>query len=397
MSTSTFQIFSFPLENPANPCQSWVSLSEKSARSGCITVPERVLFYLNPTRKGVEGMAHDLEIKKDGSAKFAYNGENGIPWHRLGKKLNGLQTLDTMLEAAEANYEVRLQKVAAIDDDGNLILDASGKPVIIEDSRATIRVNPDGTMDDLSTVGTRYEVRQNTEVAQRALAVVGASGGDAVIDTAGVLANGRRFFMTIDLGSLIIDPMGVNDKIARYLVVSTGHDGVWPIRYANTDIRAVCNNTVIMGLRDAQRVFTARHTRNVDTALEDANEVLRISTEWAKQFQLTAEKMLSIPVPASSANIDKVLNKVFPSKGSETDRQRGNREEVNALIRGIYGNERNASKYGYNGWSMYNAVVEYLDHWRTGKPEDRALASMDDNSWVTRTKLTTQQAVLSLA
>jgi len=342
-------------------------------------------------------MAHDLEMKKDGTAKFAYAGENGIPWHRLGKRMKGLQTLDTMLSAAEADYEVRLTKVASIDDDGNLILDSAGNPVIIEDSRATIRVNADGTMDDLSTVGTRYEVRQNMEVAERALAVVGASGGDAVIDTAGVLADGRRFFMTVDLGSLVIDPMGVNDRIARYLVVSTGHDGVWPIRYANTDIRAVCNNTVIMGLREAERVFTARHTRNVDTALEDAAEVLRISTDWAKQFKVTAEKMLSIPVPASSANIDKVLNKVFPVKSGETERQKNNREEVNALIRGIYGNERNAKNYGYNGWSMYNSVVEYLDHWRKGTAEDRAQASMDDNSWVTRAKLVTQQAVLSLA
>lgn len=342
-------------------------------------------------------MAHDLEIKADGKAKFAYSGEGGVPWHRLGKRMNGLQTLDAMLEAAEADYEVRLQKVAAVDDDGNLILDSAGNPVIIEDSRATIRVNSDGTMDDLSTVGTRYEVRQNTEVAQRALAVVGASGGDAVIDTAGVLAEGRRFFMTVDLGSLIIDPMGVKDRIARYLVVSTGHDGVWPIRYANTDIRAVCSNTVIMGLRQAERVFTARHTRNVDTALEDANEVLRISNDWAREFQFTAEKMLSIPVPASSASIDKVLNKVFPVKSSETDRQRNHREEINALVRGIYSNERNAQNYGYNGWSMYNAVVEYLDHWRQGKPMDRAMASMDDNSWVTRTKLIAQEAVLQLA
>lgn len=342
-------------------------------------------------------MAHDLEMTKDGKAKFAYNGDGGIPWHRLGTKLSGLQDLNTMLSAAEADYEVRLTKVAAVDDDGNLILDSAGNPVLIDDSRATIRVNADGTMDDLSTVGTRYEVRQNTEVAQRALAVVGASSGDAVIDTAGVLADGRRFFMTIDMGSLIIDPMGVNDRIARYLVVSTGHDGVWPIRYANTDIRAVCNNTVIMGLREAERVFTARHTRNVDTALEDAAEVLRISTEWAKQFQVTAEKMLSIPVPASGMSIDKVLNKVFPVKSGETERQRNNREEVNALVRGIYGNERNAKNYGYNGWSMYNAVVEYLDHWRKGTPQERAMASMDDNSWVTRTKLVTQQAVLSLA
>lgn len=341
-------------------------------------------------------MAHDLEIKKDGSAKFAYNGENGIPWHRLGKKLNGLQTLDTMLEAAEANYEVRLQKVAAIDDDGNLILDASGKPVIIEDSRATIRVNPDGTMDDLSTVGTRYEVRQNTEVAQRALAVVGASGGDAVIDTAGVLANGRRFFMTIDLGSLIIDPMGVNDKIARYLVVSTGHDGVWPIRYANTDIRAVCNNTVRLGLKNAERVFVARHTKNMDSVFEDAQRVLEISTDWAREFQQMAERMLNVSVPTSSRQLDKVLNTVFPEKASETERQRNNRERQNMTIRAIYESDKNAGGFGHNGWAIYNAIGEYLDHHREADPNDRAMASLDDNSWVTRTKIEAQNAVLSL-
>ena len=107
--------------------------------------------------------------------------------------------------------------------------------------------------------------------------------------------------------------------------------------------------------------------------------------------------MLSIPVPASGMSIDKVLNKVFPAKTGETERQRNNREEVNALVRGIYGNERNAKNYGYNGWSMYNSVVEYLDHWRKGTPQERAMASMDDNSWVTRTKLLTQNAVLSLS
>ena len=178
--------------------------------------------------------------------------------------------------------------------------------------------------------------------------------------------------------------MGVNDKIARFLVVSTGHDGIWPIRYANTDIRAVCQNTVIMGLQNAERTFTARHTRNVDTALEDAQTVLRISTEWAKEFQATAEKMLAIPVPQSSHAIDKVLQVCFPKKQDETDRQRKNRDENLSLVRSLYGNERNAG------------VVEYLDHWRDDDKVAMATASMDDNSWVTRKKMETQKAVLAL-
>jgi phage/plasmid-like protein (TIGR03299 family) len=239
-------------------------------------------------------------------------------------------------------------------------------------------------------------VRQNREVMERALAVVGATGGDAVIDTCGVLRGGARFFSTIDLGTLVIDPMGVNDRIARYLVVSTGHDGVWPIRYANTDIRAVCQNTVIMGLRDAERTFTARHTRNVDTAIQDANEALRISVEWARSFQSMAERMLAIPVPLGSSSLDKVIDKVFVPKKDETDRQRRNRDEINQLVRGLYVNERNGKNYGYNGWSIYNSIVEYLDHYRDDDKVAMAQASMDDNSWVTRKKIEAQHAVLAL-
>lgn len=339
---------------------------------------------------------HNIEENSDGTARFAYANHQS-PWHRLGKQMVGLQTVDAMLEAAQADYTVLLTKVAAVDDEGNVIYDIHGKPVLISDSRATVRDNGDGTYNSLATVGTRYEVRQNREVLERAMAVVGASKGEAIIDTCGVLKGGSRFFSTIDLGTLVIDPMGVNDRIARYLVVSTGHDGVWPIRYANTDIRAVCQNTVIMGLRDAERVFTARHTRNVDTAIQDAQEALRISTEWGKQFSSMAEKMLSIPVPQSSGKLDTIINAVFPAQSEETDRQRANRMKINALVRGLYGNEKNAKNYGYNGWSAYNSIVEYLDHFRSDDKTAMAEASMDENSWVTRKKFLTQEVILSLA
>lgn len=342
-------------------------------------------------------MAHNIEVNADGTARFAYSNTGGNPWHMLGKKMQGLQTLDAMLEAAQADYQVVLTKVAIVDDAGNLITNPDGSPVIVEDSKATVRVNDDGSFNPLATVGNRYEVQQNREVLERALAVVGASTGDAVIDTCGVLKGGARFFSTIDLGSLIIDPTGVNDKIARYLVVSHGHDGFWPIRYANTDIRAVCQNTVILGLKQAERVFTARHTRNADEYLKTAQEALHMSTEWAKAFKENAEQMLSISVPQSSANVDRVINAVFPIAKDETDRQRRNREQINGTIRSIYSSPKNAGGFGFNGWSIYNSVVEFLDHHRNASVEDRANATIDENSWVTRAKLTAQKAVLALA
>lgn len=341
------------------------------------------------------GMAHEIEQSKNGEARIAWS-DSQIPWHRLGVPMKGLQKAEDMLVAARAGFEVRISKVAAVDEDGNLIVNPDGSPVIVEDSRATIRVNEDGSYDGLATVGTRFAVHQNREVLGRALEIVGASKGDAVMDVVGVLDHGREFFATIDLGALVIDPLGVNDSIKRYLIVRNGHNGKVPITYANTDIRAVCKNTVRLGLRDASGIYKARHTPSSDVSVEDARIVLGMSVEWSTNFKIMAERMLAINVPASSGRMDRVINKVFPAKTAETDRMRKNRDETIALVRGLYENERNAAGFGENGWSVYNAIVEYLDHYRGGTADERALTSMDDLSWVSRLKYQAQDAVLAL-
>jgi len=338
-------------------------------------------------------MPHNLEENADGSYRFAY--ANEIPWHRLGQRMDGLQTAEAMLAAAHADYDVVLSKVCAVGNNGNVLYNPDGTPVIVEDSRATLRVNPDGTFDGLATVGTRFLPTQNREVLQRALDVVGASASSAVVDTCGVLDEGREFFASIDLGAVFVDPKGVNDKIERYLLVRNGHNGKVPITYANTGIRGVCKNTVTAGISTAQSIFTARHTRNQDSALEQAGEVLSLSKEWALRFQSRAETLLRIPVPAGSSQFQKVFDAVFPEK-SGTDVARKNREDIQMTIRSLYGSRKNAAGFGYNGWSMYNAIGEYLDHHREAKPYDRAIASMDAHSWVARKKQTATEAILSL-
>lgn len=340
-------------------------------------------------------MAHGIEINDDGSARVAW-ADSEVPWHRLGVPMRGLQTAELMLKAAQADFEVQIMPVAAVAEDGTPLLNPDGTVVFVEDSRATVRINSDGSYDGLATVGTRFSVHQNKEVLSRALAIVGASDGDAVMDVVGVLDGGREFFATIDLGSLIIDPSGVRDKIDRYLIVRNGHNGKVPITYANTDIRAVCKNTVRLGLKNASGIYKARHTPSSEVSIEDARIVLGMSVEWADNFKVMAERMLAIQLAPSSDKLDRVINKVFPAKATDTERQRKNREEVVTLIRAIYVNEKNAAAFGHNGWSAYNAIVEYLDHHRGGTADERAITSMDDLSWVSRLKYRAQDAVLAL-
>ena len=311
-------------------------------------------------------MAHELDSTRAGKIRMAY-ADHEVPWHRLGTPMKGLQTAEAMLEAADADFHVAIAGVAAVDVDGQVILDLDGKPLMVEDSRATVRINKDGTYDALSTVGTRYVVQQNLDCLNRALDIVN-SRGDAIVDTCGVLKGGREFFASIDLGGLIIDPTGVNDKIERFLLVRNGHDGKTPITYANTSVRAVCKNTVMVGMKSALRVFTARHTRNQDAAISEAKSVLELSTEWAEEFQRTAELMLSINIPDRSHSLDKIINTVFPTQKGETDRQKTNREEIISVVRGLYPSAKNAGGFGYNGWAVYNTVAEYFDHYRDAKP-----------------------------
>ncbi len=342
-------------------------------------------------------MAHGLELDKDGKAKMAFSNRE-IPWHRLGVSMQGLQTAEAMLTAAQADFDVVTTKIAAVDDAGAFILNSDNAPVIIEGARATVRVNPnDGTFDGLAVVGSRYNVVQNAECLNYALDIVGASKGDTVVDTCGVLDEGAEFFACLDLGSLVIDPNGIDDVIDRYLLVRNSHNGKIPVTFAFTNIRVVCRNTVIAGMKQSKRIFTARHTRNLENALENAQHVLEISTAWSESFTKTAEKMLSIKVPANSKQFTTLLDNVFPAEKSATVRQTGNRDKVLSLVRGIYGNQNNGAAYGFNGWSSYNSIVEYLDHYRDAPPDERALASMDSHSWVSQRKALAEDIILSFS
>lgn len=312
-------------------------------------------------------MSHELEIK-EGTASFAYRKQGGAPWHKLGVAVDGHQTAPQMLELARANYEVVLLPVQYTAPNGDV--------KEMEDRYITARVDEDGDVQTFETVKNRYRVVQNAAVLEKALNICGASHGDAIMDTCGVLKDGREFFATVDLGTLILDPSGVADEIGRYLVVHTSHDGTTPITYACTDIRAVCKNTVRMGQSVAKSTLTARHTTNYERALDEANEVLNISTEWAKSFKDTAEQMLSIPIATGSSSIDKVLNGLWPEKDADTDRKKDNRSEVISLVRGLYVNGKNAGGYGYNGWSLFNAVGEYYDHHWFDDEKRNAQASM---------------------
>lgn len=335
-------------------------------------------------------MSHDLE-QRNGTASFAYNANHGDPWHRLGTAVDGNMTIEEALRVAKADFTVTKEPLFA----AAKLVNGVVQDVPVPGKIATVRTVPDSDeLQVLGILGDGYGVVQNEEALEAAYSIVGASDGSAYLDTLGVLGNGERLFSYLRLEDLVIDPVGINDTIERGLVIYWSHDGSIAMTYAFTDVRAVCKNTVQMGVAGAQRLFKAKHTSAVQDRMKEAQKVLGVSTTWADKFKEQAERMLAVPY--TERNFTRYLDRVFPKAAATTERKLRNIEGIHAQVRGIFANERNSQTYGTNGWTMYNSVVEYLDHGRDATEAARLEATMTPGSWVEKRKLFAAEAVLAL-
>jgi phage/plasmid-like protein (TIGR03299 family) len=326
----------------------------------------------------------------NGEASMAYAG--ATPWHRLGTEVSGNETAEEMLRIAKADYEVELLPVFYADENGEY--------VEMDERYITTRIDHDGHRVPFEVVKGRYRVFNNAPVLEKALKIVEAAEGmqtRGLVEVLGILNEGREFFATINLDSLIIDPTGIGDKIARYIVVHTAHDGTAPISYSNTSVRAVCANTVWLAQQRARSVFKARHTPNAEATLQEAQQQLEFSFAWADAFKASAEDLLSISVPLGSGKVDTVLNSLWDPQEADTDRKVKNRDAIVDDVRARFGNDKNVGKAGENGWALFNAIVEHYDHGSRGNADKRAMQSMSATSLMTQRKLSAQQAVLALA
>jgi len=332
-------------------------------------------------------MSHGIARTTDA----AFNIDNGVPWHRLGTRFHGNQPLKVMLETVGADFHA--YKAPALGD-GNLGLATTDEFVAIQAERPIGKDNAPKTQI-FAFMGSGYEIVQYDFVAERAVHIAGESDGAAIFDGMGLLYDGKRYFATLDLGELIIDPAGINDKVERWLLVYTSHDGSVSVTYVNGSIRTVCKNTIDFAIANAHRMLKAKHTSQVDARLEkqEVQRVLGFSTEWAEAFRKEAEKLLAVTY--TPVLMDRMLEVAFPSKSSATKREENNVESKREHVRAIFENDRNAAGFGKSGWTMYNAMAEYLDHGRSGTADARALASMTPNSWVDKLKTKTAKFLLA--
>lgn len=264
------------------------------------------------------------------------------PWHGLGVRVEEAPESKEALIQAGLDWKVEQTDVYA----------ASGERIL--GYKANIR---DIDRSVLGIVGDRYKIVQNEE----AFAFTDGLLGEGVkYETAGSLAGGKIVWMLAKIPEKYIIS---GDAIEPYLVFCNSHDGSGAIRVAMTPVRVVCQNTLNLALKGASRVWSARHTENVMSRMDEARETLQLANAYMSQLgrsinELQAKKLTDKKVLA-------MIDSLYPVSEDLSEMQKKNNLKQQGTLKACYFDAPDLQGVGKNGYRFINAVSDMAYH---GKP-----------------------------
>lgn len=239
---------------------------------------------------------------------------NEVAWRNLGTQCRSFTTPVTINEAVEAigaDYNVKKETLVRVPDfvidsiyNGTTENITLTKENIITSHMATIREDTNTT---LGVVGSKYGVVQNNKAFEFIdLITSGELNGtqQPVIETAGILGDGERMYVTAKMPSKLFIDGDDADGIDDYILFTNSHDGSGAVTILFTPLRVICQNTLNAAIRNASNKLVFKHTANVNERLEwtkrenmeRAVAVLRMHEKFKTEFieQLTNLKKQTI-------------------------------------------------------------------------------------------------------
>ena len=297
-------------------------------------------------------MPHNLNVT-GGAPSMMYVGET--PWHSLGTKLDRPATSEEAIQAAHLDFKVEKSRLKTTPND-----------LSVESHFATVRTD---TMEVLGIVGSRYEPIQNKDAFTTFDALVGE--GEAIYHTAGALGKGECIWLLAKLPDYI--RVNGNDLVEKYLLLVNSHDGTSTVRVKLTPIRVICENTLSLALSGAEQEVHVRHTLNAKEKLKEAHEILGLTNKLYMQLDAIFNRMNETKVEHET--LTEYVKTVFLENPESKDRSwvKKVHDTVFELVESGEGVELSKGTL----WGAYNAVTEYVDHYRNPKgDETQRLKSM---------------------
>lgn len=299
-------------------------------------------------------MAHMIDTTT-GAAAMAYVGRT--PWHGLGAQLQPGASIEEWTAAARLGYTVLESPVLY------------ESPASTELQRWPLRkvLHRSDTGAPLAVVSDGYRVVQPAEVMDF-FRRLGELGGFE-LETAGALSDGRRVWALarVSDGADVVD----GDTVRPYLLFGTSYDGTMATVAKFTDIRVVCNNTVVRALGEGNGSVRVLHSERFD-ADEVRLQLGIVASSW-ERFLVQSRALARVPMSGTEADeFVKALLEPYHSGRLEIQDTRAykrvlqlfNGAAIGADIPGVAGTR----------WAMLNAVTQLVDHER-GRSDSTRLES----------------------
>jgi phage/plasmid-like protein (TIGR03299 family) len=215
-------------------------------------------------------------------------------------------------------------------------------------------VRPD-TGDVFGVVGERYRPLQNRDQFNWFRPFLEC--GECQFETCGSLKGGALVWVLAKVNRADAE-IASDDRIRKYLLLTSSHDGSRSTSVGFCPIRVVCWNTLSAGLRDDRStLLKVKHTASQASALKTIRETINLVDETFEASAAQYRKLVTCHV--SRADIRRYVKAVLELVDDETGysaRQRNILENVVSLCVNGVGND------GQTAWSAYNGVTHYTTH-----------------------------------
>lgn len=300
-------------------------------------------------------MSHEIEVR-DGRAAMVFAGE--VPWHGLGERLNGDETVDEIRRKAGLDWNVEKEP---------LYRNVGGEYVPYDLAFASVR-DCDGA--DLGCVGPRWTPYQNSEMFECFRPMVEA--GLMQWHTAGSLRNGQRVWCLCQL-NLDNSEIRPGDEVRKFAMISQGHDGKLAVHFGFTPIRVVCANTEAFARNSkASKLIRVRHSRQVVENVEKLRDIMNLANQ---EFEATCDQYRFLAGRnINKEDLEKYIKVVFDlqMKGDDISTRQKN---INNRIVELFETGRGADVAGETWWGAYNAFTEYAN-WEQGNNANNRMDSV---------------------
>jgi|1_EtaG_2_1085319.scaffolds.fasta_scaffold03834_10 phage/plasmid-like protein (TIGR03299 family) len=280
------------------------------------------------------------------------------PWHNEGTPLGDPPTIPEALEKAGLNWMVCKKPTyyRKRQENGSYDLTETGHYI-------TMRID---TCEPLGNVSQRYEILQNKDAFEPFEPLI---DNGFKLETAGSVQDGRKVWILAKAPEKYL--VG-NDKIDRYILMYTSHDGSAGNCMRDTAIRVVCYNTLMWSLEKSSNAeYQFRHTASIREKVLDLKDNLTKSEGNFKKAIDQMNRMREVSFTEELAGL--YFEAVIPflqNRGAKSNKELGivKRDHATPVFDKLIHNfKEGAGNKGETLWDAYNAVTEYYDHQKTYK------------------------------